>query len=68
MKYAIACPNCDAPLLDSDRVCPYCRHKITNDFRKQLYSFEPCPSCHERAVIRENGCKICRSCGWAACS
>lgn len=29
-------------------------------------SGEPCPSCGSE-LIRENGCKMCKNCGWSAC-
>jgi predicted amidophosphoribosyltransferase len=65
-RYDAICMHCHAPLRSTDTICPYCRQSvrhITPDAPR-----EQCPGCNERAVVRTNGCKICLSCGWSACS
>jgi len=29
---------------------------------------EKCPSCGEKALVNENGCFVCKSCGYTKCS
>lgn len=33
-----------------------------------LHNKQECPECHEIAVISENGCDTCHSCGWSKCN
>jgi ribonucleoside-diphosphate reductase alpha chain len=30
-------------------------------------TYEECPECHEKTLIRESGCKVCHSCGYNKC-
>lgn len=29
---------------------------------------EECPSCKGNKIVRQEGCKVCKECGWSACS
>jgi hypothetical protein len=66
-RYDVICMHCHAPLRSTDTICPYCRHLAGGSGKPETQK-ERCPSCNERAVVRTNGCKICLSCGWSACS
>lgn len=39
--------------------------KLLKQFR---HAVEPCPECGAEAVVYEEGCQICRNCGWSKCS
>ena len=34
---------------------------------KHREGYSECPSCGQNTLIHEDGCKLCRSCGWSAC-
>ena len=51
-------------------------HKLLADYIKQriregagiaLAGAAPCPSCGEKALVREEGCWKCQACGYAKC-
>jgi ribonucleoside-diphosphate reductase alpha chain len=31
-------------------------------------SGETCPECKQEGLVRENGCRLCKNCGWTTCS
>lgn len=37
-------------------------------FKETAQSFEECPSCKEKTVVRLGGCTQCTNCGWSRCS
>lgn len=45
-------------------ICRVLKHFIKDTTK---IAGEECPDC-KSALIRENGCKTCKSCGWSACS
>ena len=41
--------------------------KILGEYAEEEILDEKCPKCGAK-LHRENGCKICKDCGWSACS